>query len=159
MNKFLAPLCAIAALTLTACASTMSAPTSPDGGMMRLKSAHNPKVTMDRFEAAVKAKSMNVFARVDHAAGAQRIGKTLRPTEVLIWGSPPGGTPLMECAQTAGIDLPQKTLVWQDAAGEVFLGYNDPAHLVQRHGGAGCEAVIGNVRAALAGFAKEATQP
>jgi uncharacterized protein (DUF302 family) len=152
-------LLAFSAVALTACASTMNSPTSPDGGMVRVKSAHSAKVTMDRFEAAVKAKSMNVFARVDHAAGAQRISKTLRPTEVLIWGSPQGGTPLMECAQTVGIDLPQKTLVWQDASGDVFLAYNDPAHLLQRAGGSGCEGVIGNVRNALAGFAKEASQP
>ena len=156
MRKLLVPICALA---LSACASTMSAPTSPDGGMMRVKSAHSAKVTMDRFEAAVKAKSMNVFARIDHAAGAQRVSKTLRPTEVLIWGNPQSGTPLMECAQTVGIDLPQKTLVWQDAGGDVYVGYNDPAHLMQRHGGYGCDALVANVRNALAGFAKEATQP
>jgi uncharacterized protein (DUF302 family) len=129
-------------------------------GLVKVKSAHAPKVTMDRFEAAVKAKNMNVFARVDHAAGAQRIGKVLRPTEALIWGSPPGGTPIMECAQTAGLDLPQRTLVWQDEKGDTFLAYNDPAYLLARHGSAGkCEQVVTNVRAALAGFASEATKP
>ena len=96
---------AIASLALTAC-STLPRPENPQGvhGMIAVKSAHSAKVTMDKFEAVVKAASMNVFARVDHAAGAQRIGKTLRPTEVLIWGNPQGGTPLMECAQTAGIE-------------------------------------------------------
>ncbi len=147
-----------AALTLGACASMPSDTANNPHGMTSVKSAHDAKTTMDRFEAAVKAKNMNVFARVDHAAGAQKIGKTLRPTEVLIWGSPPGGTPLMECAQTAGIDLPQKALVWQDAKGDVYLGYNDPAHLMHRHGGKGCEALVGNVAGALAAFAKEATQ-
>jgi uncharacterized protein (DUF302 family) len=151
-------LMAAAALTMSACASMHGDTASGPHGMTAVKSAHDAKTTMDRFEAAVKAKNMNVFARVDHAAGAQKIGKTLRPTEVLIWGSPPGGTPLMECAQTAGIDLPQKALVWQDAKGDVYLGYNDPAHLMHRHGGKACEGVVTNAGAALAAFAKEATQ-
>jgi uncharacterized protein (DUF302 family) len=145
---------------LGACAS-MAPPANPQGvqGMVAVKSVHSAKATMDKFEEAVKAASMNVFARVDHAAGAQRIGKTLRPTEVLIWGSPPGGTPLMECAQTVGIDLPQKALVWQDAKGDVYLGWNDPAHLVNvRHNTPGCETVSANVGKAIAGFAKKATE-
>jgi uncharacterized protein (DUF302 family) len=145
---------------LGACAS-MTPPSNPQGvhGMIAVKSVHSAKVTMDKYEEAVKAASMNIFARVDHAAGAQRIGKTLRPTEVLIWGSPPGGTPMMECAQTAGIDLPQKALVWQDAKGDVYLGWNDAAHLVNvRHNTPGCDAVTANVGKALAGFAKKATE-
>jgi uncharacterized protein (DUF302 family) len=141
--------------------SSMAPPANPQGvhGMVAVKSTHSAKITMDKFEEAVKAASMNIFARVDHAAGAQRIGKTLRPTEVLIWGSPPGGTPLMECAQTVGIDLPQKALVWQDAKGDVYLGWNDPAHLVNiRHNTPGCDAVSANVAKAIAGFAKKATE-
>jgi uncharacterized protein (DUF302 family) len=145
---------------LGACAS-MAPPANPQGvqGLVAVKSVHSAKVTMDKFEEAVKAASMNVFARVDHGAGAQRIGKTLRATEVLIWGSPPGGTPMMECAQTAGIDLPQKALVWQDAKGDVYLGWNDPAYLINvRHNTPGCEAVSANVGKAIAGFAKKATE-
>jgi uncharacterized protein (DUF302 family) len=145
---------------LGACAS-MAPPANPQGvqGMVAVKSVHSAKVTMDKFEEAVKAASMNVFARVDHAAGAQRIGKTLRSTEVLVWGSPPGGTPMLECAQTVGIDLPQKALVWQDAKGDVYLGWNDPAYLVNvRHNTPGCEAVSANVGKAIAGFAKKATE-
>lgn len=127
--------------------------------MVAVKSAHSAKDTMDRFESAVKAASMNVFARVDHAAGAQRIGKVLRPTEVLIWGSPQGGTPMLECSQTVGIDLPQKALVWQDQKGDVYLAWNDPVHLVtNRHETKGCEAVTSNVAKAIAAFAKQATQ-
>jgi uncharacterized protein (DUF302 family) len=157
MKKFVLSL---AALSLGAC-TTMAPPANPQGvhGMIAIKSAHSPKVTMDRFEAAVKAASMNIFARVDHAAGAQRIGKTLRPTEVLIWGSPPGGTPMLECAQTVGIDLPQKALVWQDSKGDVYLGWNDPAHLINiRHATAGCEGVTSNVGKAITNFAKQATE-
>ena len=153
-------LVAAVSLTLAAC-STMTPPDNPQGvhGMIAVKSAHSAKDTMDRFESAVKAASMNVFARVDHAAGAQRIGKSLRPTEVLIWGSPQGGTPMLECSQTVGIDLPQKALVWQDQKGDVYLGWNDPAHLVtHRHGAKGCETVTANVAKAIAAFAKQATQ-
>lgn len=152
-------LAAVACVAFGGCMSVP--PQNPQGvhGMVAIKSAHNPKVTMDKFEAAVKAASMNIFARVDHAAGAQRIGKTLRPTEVLIWGSPQGGTPMLECNQTVGIDLPQKTLVWQDQRGDVYLAWNDPVHLVtNRHETKGCEAVTGNIAKAIAGFAKQATQ-
>jgi uncharacterized protein (DUF302 family) len=151
---------ALASLALAAC-TTMAPPENPQGvhGMIAIKSAHSAKVTMDRYEAAVKAASMNVFARVDHAAGAQRIGKSLRPTEVLIWGSPQAGTPMLECSQTVGIDLPQKALVWQDAGGDVYLGWNDPVHLVtNRHETKGCEGVTTAIARALAGFAKQATQ-
>ena len=86
---------------------------------------------------------MRVFARIDHAVGAATIGKKLRPTELLIFGSPQGGTPLMECAQTAGIDLPLKVLVWEDAAGQVWLGYDSPAYIAQRHTNEKCAAVEG----------------
>ncbi len=146
--------------SLIGCA-TMVPPENPRGvhGMIAVKSAHSAKATMDKFEAAVKAASQNIFARVDHAAGAQRVGKTLRPTEVLIWGAPQGGTPMLECAQTVGIDLPQKALVWQEPNGDVYLGWNDPVHLVKnRHVTPGCEAVTQNVAKAIAGFAAMATK-
>ena len=84
-----------------------------------------------------------------------KVGKTLRPTELLIFGNPQGGTPLMVCAQTAGIDLPLKALVWQDDSAQVWLGYNDPAFLAQRHGAAACPSVE-NLRKALSGLAEAA---
>jgi uncharacterized protein (DUF302 family) len=90
--------------------------------------------TMNRLEAGVKAKGMAIFARIDHAAGAAEVGMSLRPTELLVFGSPKGGTPLMQSAQTIGIDLPLKVLVWQDASGKTWLSYNDPSWLVERHG-------------------------
>jgi len=101
-------------------------------GLVAVKSPHGVKETIDRFEAAAKSRGLNVFLRVDHAAGAKKIGKDLRPTELLVFGNPQGGTPLMECAQSAGIDLPLKALAWQDAAGQVWLGYNDPKFLASR---------------------------
>jgi uncharacterized protein (DUF302 family) len=124
-------------------------------GLVVVKSSHGTKETMDRLESIVKQKGMTVFARVDHAAGAAKIGKTLPATEVLIFGNPQGGTPFMECAQTVGIDLPLKALVWQDASGQVWIGYNDPAFLAQRHGAAQCP-VVDNMKKALAGFAESA---
>ena len=124
-------------------------------GLVAVKSPHNAKMTMDKFEAIAKERGLNIFARIDHAAGAQKVGKTLRPTEVLIFGNPQGGTPLMECAQSAGIDLPLKALVWEDAQGQSWLGYNDPAWLAQRHGAASCP-VVENLRKALSGLADAA---
>lgn len=127
-------------------------------GLVAVKSPHGAAQTMDRLEAAVKQRGLNVFARIDHAAGASKVGKTLRPTELLIFGNPQGGTPLMECAQSAGIDLPLKALVWQDEAQQVWLGYNDPAYLAQRHGAAACP-VVENLRKALAGLAEATVAP
>jgi uncharacterized protein (DUF302 family) len=122
-------------------------------GLIELKSPHAAKATMDKLEELVKQRGLSIFARIDHAAGAAKVNKSLRATELLIFGNPQGGTPLMECAQTAGIDLPLKALVWEDAAGQVWLGYNDPAYLAARHGAAACPAVE-NLRKALGGLAE-----
>jgi uncharacterized protein (DUF302 family) len=124
-------------------------------GLITVKSPHSPKDTMDRLEALLKQKGMTIFARIDHAANAAKVGKILRATELLIFGNPQGGTPFMECSQTVGIDLPLKALVWEDASGQVWLGYNDPAFLAQRHGVSQCP-VVENMKKALAGFAQEA---
>jgi len=124
-------------------------------GLITVKSAHSAKATMDRLEKIVKERGMTVFNRIDHAAGAAKIGKKLRATELLVFGNPAGGTPLMECEQTTGIDLPLKALVWEDAAGQVWLGYNDPAFLAQRHGAVNCP-VVANLQKALAGVAQAA---
>ena len=124
-------------------------------GLVALKSPHSAKATMDKLEELVKHRGLNVFARIDHAAGAAKVSKSLRPTEVLIFGNPQGGTPFMECAQSVGIDLPLKALVWEDASGQVWLGYNDPAYIAQRHGVAQCPAVE-NLRKALGGLTQAA---
>jgi uncharacterized protein (DUF302 family) len=123
-------------------------------GLTALESRFGPKETMDRLEAEVKAKGLTVFARVDHAAGAAAVGMPLRPTEVLMFGNARGGTPLMQSNQTAGIDLPLKVLVYQDAAGKVWLAYNNPDWIARRHGLG--EAAAANVQAltkALEGLA------
>jgi uncharacterized protein (DUF302 family) len=103
-------------------------------GLTTVPSNFGPKETMDRLEAEIKALGMTVFARVDHAAGAASVGLPLRPTELLIFGNAKGGTPLMQADQPIGIDLPLKALVYQDASGKVWLAYNDPSWLAERHG-------------------------
>lgn len=114
-------------------------------GLTSIESRFGAEETMDRLEAQVKATGLTVFARVDHAAGAAAVGMQLRPTEVLIFGNARGGTLLMQSNQTAGIDLPLKALVYQDAAGKVWLAYNNPGWIAQRHGLG--EAAAANVSA------------
>ncbi|WP_166256545.1 DUF302 domain-containing protein [Marinobacter salicampi] len=125
-------------------------------GLVTVKSPHSVKATMDKLEMQAEERGLNVFARIDHAAGAAKVGSELRPTEVLIFGNPKGGTPLMECEQTVGIDLPLKALVWEDAEGQVWLGYNDPRFLAERHNVKDCPA-FDKVADALKGLAEHVT--
>lgn len=142
--------------SLTLCLAVVLAPLAyAADGLVALKSPLGAKATMDKLEQLVRQRGLNVFARIDHAAGAAKIGKTLRPTELLIFGNPEGGTPFMECAQTVGIDLPLKALVWEDASAQVWLGYNDPAFIAKRHDVASCPSVAG-LQKALAGLAEAA---
>lgn len=127
-------------------------------GVVTLPSTHSVTETVNRLEAQLKEKGMTVFARVDHAAGAAKVDKTLRPTELLIFGNPKVGTPLMQCAQTVALDLPQKALAWQDEAGKVWLSYNDPMYLLKRHSIQGCDKVLAKVATVLRKFADAARQ-
>ena len=127
-------------------------------GLTTLASNHGPRDTMNRLEAAVKAAGMTVFARIDHAAGADSVGSSLLPTELLIFGNANAGTPLMQSVRTIAIDLPLKALVWQDPAGRTWLGYNDPAWLATRHGLDGAtDAVTAQMARVLDEVAKAAT--
>jgi uncharacterized protein (DUF302 family) len=113
---------------------------------------------MNRLEAAVQAKGMTVFARIDHAAGAAAAGLSLKPTELLIFGNAKGGTPLMQANQTIGIDLPLKPLVWEDSLGATWLLYNDPGWFAKRHELAReDEATVSAMAAALNAVTKTAT--
>ncbi|MDJ0987058.1 MAG: DUF302 domain-containing protein [Desulfobacterales bacterium] len=134
-------------------------PVFADTGLTNVKSSHDVKTTADRLEAVLKEKGMTVFLRVNHSEGARNVGKQLRPTELVIFGNPKVGAPLMQCGQTIGIDLPQKALIWQDENGQVWLTYNDPRYLAKRHGIDGCQPVLDKVQNALKNFAKAATQP
>jgi uncharacterized protein (DUF302 family) len=126
-------------------------------GLVTLASPHSVKETIDRLDAEARAKGLTIFARIDHADGARADGLPLRPTELLIFGNAKGGTPLMQAAQTIGIDLPLKALAWEDATGKVWLSYNDPAWLADRHGIAPQTAPITQTLAnALAALTKHA---
>ena len=128
-------------------------------GLVTVKSNHNVKATADKLEKVLKEKGMNIFARINHSAGAKKVGKELRPTELVIFGNPKVGTPLMQCAQTTAIDLPQKMLIWEDKAGATWLSYNNPEYLVKRHKiGKACKEVIAKVTGALGKFATAATK-
>jgi uncharacterized protein (DUF302 family) len=124
-------------------------------GLTTVPSAHSAKVTIDRLEAEIKARGMTVFARIDHAAGATEVGMALRPTELLIFGNARGGTPLMQAAQTSGIDLPLKALAFEDADGKVWLAYNEPNWIAKRHGAPGVAAEVARrLGIVLAGLSK-----
>jgi uncharacterized protein (DUF302 family) len=128
-----------------------------DSGLITVQSAHDFSTTLERLVGALEQKGIKIFARIDHAAGATSVGLTLRPTTLVIFGNPAAGTPLMQAAQTAGIDLPLKALVWQNAYGTVKLTYNDPSWIAGRHKlGAAAQAVTA-MSAALASFARQAT--
>jgi uncharacterized protein (DUF302 family) len=125
-------------------------------GLVTIPSSFGAKETMDRLEADIKGKGLTVFAHIDHAAGAIAAGLTLRPTDLLIFGNAKGGTPLMQAGQTIGIDLPLKILVWQDAAGQTWLSYNDPHWLAKRHGIDESTAAVTGLANVLANFAQTA---
>jgi uncharacterized protein (DUF302 family) len=127
-------------------------------GLITVKSPFTANETMNRLEQNVKQRGLHVFARIDHAAGAAKVDKKLRPTVVLIFGNPQGGTPFMECAQSVGIDLPLKALVWEDAQSQVWLGYNDPAFIAQRHGVTQCP-IVTRLSSALSKIAKATVTP
>ena len=105
---------------------------TPVEGLTTRQSDFGPQETMNRLEAQIRARRMGVFARINHAALAAEAGLKLRPTELILFGSPRGGTPLMQANQTMGIDLPLKALVWHDASGKPWLSYNAPAWLAKR---------------------------
>ena len=125
-------------------------------GMIRVESSHSVGETADRLQGMLEAKGMTVFARVDHAAGAKKAGHSLPPKELLIFGNPKIGTPLMKCAPDIAIDLPQKALIYEDGNGQVWIAYNDPAYLKLRHQVEGCDEVLKKVSGALANFTGKA---
>ena len=138
---------------------TVSTAVAGGNGLVSVKSSHDVKTTADRLESILGQKGMKVFIRINHAAGAANVGKKLRPTELIIFGNPKVGTPQMQCSQSVAIDLPQKALIWQDDRGSVWLSYNDPDYLNERHELKGCTEVVKKVKKALNNFARAATAP
>ena len=132
---------------------------STDGeipGLVRLPSRHPVAATIDRLEASLKQRGILVFARIDFSGDAARAGLTMRPEQMLIFGNPKAGTPLMLQVPGAGLDLPLKALAWEDAGGKVWVAYNDPQYIVRRYGiaaalAANLAAVVPIIEAAAAG--------
>lgn len=142
-------------------ASILFAANSPvfaDVGTISKKSAHSVAATIDKLEGILKEKGLTIFARIDHAAGAKKAGLDLRPTELLVFGNPKLGTPLMKASQTTALDLPQKALAYQAESGDVFLVYNDPAYLSSRHKIEGVDPVLKKITGALDAFTSAAVK-
>ncbi len=127
----------------------MSSSIYASDGVISKKSDFSVKETADRFEKILKKKGLSVFARIDHAENATRVDLGLRPTELVIFGNPKVGTPLMQCTQSVAIDLPQKALIWQDEEGEVWFSYNNPKYIKKRHEVENCDKVFKKVSKAL----------
>ena len=128
-------------------------------GLVTTPSEYGPTETMARLESAIKAAGMSVFAKIDHSTAAADVGMSLRSTEVVIFGNAKGGTLLMQEHQAAGIDLPLKALVYQDESGRVFLAYNDPHWIAERHGlGSEVAAAVEGMVKSVNGIVVEATE-
>jgi uncharacterized protein (DUF302 family) len=118
-------------------------------GLIKYQSNYSVKETADRFESIAKSKGLTLFARIDHQKNASGVDLELRPTEVIILGNPKVGTPLMQCEQDVAIDLPQKVLVTEDSNKKVWLSYNDPNYLMERHAINGCDEVVKKISGVL----------
>jgi uncharacterized protein (DUF302 family) len=130
-----------------------------NNGLISVQSRVSAAETFDRLLAALATRKLTVFARIDHAAGAASVGLPLRPTEVVIFGNPKGGTAPMQDRQSTGIDLPLKALIFEDADGKAWLTYNDPAWIAERHGlGAASAAAVQAMADLLSAIAREATE-
>lgn len=130
-----------------------------DNGLITKRSSFGVGETLDRLEALFADRGIGVAARVDHAAAAEQVGLELAPTQVLIFGNPNLGTPLMQSNRTIGIDLPLKVLAWEDESGEVWIAYNDPDFLANRHAIADREEGFAQMGKALDGLTTAATTP
>jgi uncharacterized protein (DUF302 family) len=124
-----------------------------DAELVRKESPYPVAQTVDRLEAEIKQRKLNVFAKIDHAAGAKQVGQDLRPTVLIIFGNPAVGTPLIQAEQTMGLSLPRKILAWQDAAGKVWLGYDAPSAMAAERAVDKSHPVIVKIAGALNGIA------
>ncbi len=146
---------AIAILTLVLSTAAAGA----DDGLVKKLSAHSVQTTMNSLENLVRNKGLTVFAHIDHAAGATAVGEDMLPTELLLFGNPAIGTKLMTSQRTVGIDLPIKVLIWEEPDGKVWIAYNDPAYLAERHGIDDRDAVLEKMAAAVRGIVSAAASP
>ena len=127
--------------------------------LVTLSSAHGATETVERLTALLARKGIELFAHIDHAAAARKVGLTLRPTQVLIFGNPQAGTPLMQGRQTMGLDLPLRVLVWEDGEGKVWLTYRRVEDLARYHHVTGLDEAVKALDDGLAGLARAVTAP
>jgi uncharacterized protein (DUF302 family) len=128
-----------------------------DGGLVRVRSTRDFNRTVSALDSSITAANLRLFSRIDHAANARGAGLDLRPTTVFIFGNPQVGTRLMQCEQSIAIDLPLKVLVWEDSTRAVFVGYEPPARLAERHRLQSCHEVIDRIATALGALTAAAT--
>ncbi len=136
---------------------SVAIPAGAADGVVNVESSLSVNETADRMESILKEKKMTVFTRIHHSEAADKVGIELRDTELIIFGNPKVGSPLMQCQQSVAIDLPQKALIWEDDADKVWISYNSPGYLKKRHHITGCEEVMAKIEKALAGIAKAAS--
>ena len=139
------------------CAVLSTTAIAGENGLIKKKSAHSVAVTLDRLEKILKSKGIGIAVRWNHSAKAKSVGMDLRDTEILIFGNPKMGTPLMMSNQEIGIDLPMKALAYKDANGQVWLVYNDPAYMKSRHGITDKDPVFAKMTGALNAMTDKAT--
>ena len=128
-------------------------------GLVTLQSANSLADTEEELTRALEENGLTVFTVIDHAANAEEAGLDLLPTRLVVFGNPNLGTLLMKDARSVAIDLPQKMLLWEDADGNVFVSYNDPAYLAERHGLTGVDDTLATISGALQNLAGAATAP
>jgi uncharacterized protein (DUF302 family) len=130
-----------------------------DTDLVALPSAHDTASTVERLKGLLARKGIELFAHVDHAAGARSVGLSLRPTQLLIFGNPRAGTPLMQSRQAIGLDLPLRVLIWEDEAGKVWLTYRRVESLARLHQIADREEAVRALDDGLGALARAATAP
>jgi len=136
---------------------TIAIPAAAADGVITIPSVFTVSETVDRLQSILGEKGMTIFNRIKHSESASKVGIELRKTELIIFGNPKVGSPLMKCQQSVAIDLPQKALIWEDDKAQVWLSYNDPRYLAVRHNISGCEEVVEKIEKALASIANSAS--
>ena len=157
MKKLIAVL-AVSMITLVF-AGMAQADHHQKNGMISIKSAHGVTKTIDRLEAVLKKKGITIVTRWSHSERAGGVDIPLRPTELILFGNPKLGSHMFTSEQTAGIDLPMKALAWEDEKGQVWLTYNDPAYIANRHGITDREKIVAKMTGALKKLTGAATKP
>lgn len=130
-----------------------------EDGLIKKQSPHSVSKTIDRLQTALESKGITIVVRWKHSEKAAAAGIEMRPTELLVFGNPKLGSHLMTSQQSVGIDLPMKALAWEDADGQVWLAYNDPAYLAKRHGITDRPEIVAKMTKALNGMTNKAIAP